>query len=83
MHPVFAFCLQVWRRYNIQTSKMAHSAGEKYIIVLKGLVSWGKKEASDDKLDKNFQKSSSWCKVLIPLKKSALSSITLENKFQN
>ena len=29
MHPVFTFCLQVWRRYNIQTSKMAHSAGEK------------------------------------------------------
>ena len=40
---------------NIQASKMAHSAGEKYIIVLKGLVSWGKKEASDDKLDKIFK----------------------------
>ena len=63
MHPVFALCLQVWGRplefwnliTNIQASKMAHSAGEKYIIVLKGLVSWGKKEASDDKLDKIFK----------------------------
>ena len=63
MHPVFALCLQVLGRpadpenliMNIQASKMAHSAGEKYIIVLKGLVSWGKKEASDDKLDKIFK----------------------------